>query len=119
MNQIVITSPRCIFACGADWYCVVLFCRLFDGIFDFNFYFLQCFSSFSEALQYQSIATLLLLICYSFAMYFIILAGTPPTTALAGTSLFTTAPAAIIALSPMVTPDKIVACAPIHTQLPI
>ena len=32
------------------------------------------------------------------------LAGTPPTTVLAGTSFVTTAPAAMMALSPMVTP---------------
>lgn len=37
------------------------------------------------------------------------LAGTPATTVLAGTSLVTTAPAAITALSPTVTPDRIVA----------
>lgn len=33
------------------------------------------------------------------------LAGLPPTTQLAGTSLVTTAPEATTALSPMVTPD--------------
>ena len=45
--------------------------------------------------------------------------GTPPTMARAGTSLFTTAPAATMAWSPMVTPAKMVACAPIHTPFPI
>lgn len=42
------------------------------------------------------------------------LAGIPPTTVLAGTSLETTAPAATMAFSPMVTPGKIVAAAPIQ-----
>ena len=44
----------------------------------------------------------------------IIFAGTPPTIVLAGTSLLTTAPAATIEFSPMVTPGKIVAPAPIQ-----
>ena len=42
------------------------------------------------------------------------LAGMPPTTVFAGTSLETTAPAATTAFSPMVTPGSIVAPAPIH-----
>ena len=42
------------------------------------------------------------------------LAGTPPTTVFAGTSLETTAPAATTAFSPMVTPGSMVAAAPIH-----
>jgi len=41
-------------------------------------------------------------------------AGIPPTIVLSGTSLETTAPAATMAFSPMVTPGKIVALAPIH-----
>ena len=45
-------------------------------------------------------------------------AGTPPTTAFAGTSLVTTAPAPTIALSPTVTPRRIWAPWPIHTLLP-
>jgi hypothetical protein len=46
-------------------------------------------------------------------MAFIILAGTPPTTLFSGTSLVTTAPAATTEFSPMVTPGKIAAPAPI------
>lgn len=42
------------------------------------------------------------------------LAGTPATTALAGTSFVTTAPAATIAFSPTVTPGSIIAPAPIQ-----
>ena len=41
-------------------------------------------------------------------------AGMPPTTAFAGTSLETTAPAATTEFSPMVTPGNIVAAALIH-----
>lgn len=41
-------------------------------------------------------------------------AGIPPTIVLSGTSLETTAPAATTAFSPIVTPGKIVALAPIH-----
>ena len=46
-------------------------------------------------------------------------AGTPPTTMLGGTSFVTTAPAATIAPSPMVTPGVMVALAPIHTFFPM
>ena len=46
-------------------------------------------------------------------------AGTPATMALAGTSFVTTAPAATMALSPMVTPCSTVTFAPSHTFLPI
>lgn len=46
-------------------------------------------------------------------------AGTPPSITFCGTSLVTTAPAAITELSPMVTPGTIVALAPIHTFFPI
>ena len=42
-------------------------------------------------------------------------AGTPPTIARSGTSLVTTAPAATTALSPMVTPERIVAFDPTQT----
>ncbi len=41
-------------------------------------------------------------------------AGTPPTIVFGLTSEVTTAPAATTAFSPMVTPGKIVAAAPIH-----
>ena len=41
-------------------------------------------------------------------------AGTPPTMVFGGTSAITTAPAATTEFSPMVTPGKIVAAAPIH-----
>ena len=51
-------------------------------------------------------------------MLFINLAGTPPTTVSAVTSFVTTAPAATTALSPMVTPCKIVTFEPIQTFLP-
>ena len=47
-----------------------------------------------------------------------ILAGMPPTIVLSGTSLETTAPAATTALSPMVTPCRIVAFEPIQTFRP-
>ena len=62
----------------------------------------------------------LLLLCYVFivchqSIIFITFAGTPPTIALAGTSLVTTAPAATMALSPMVTPCRMVTFAPSHT----
>ena len=50
---------------------------------------------------------------------FIIFAGTPPITVFDGTSFDTTAPAAIIAPSPIVTPGKIVECEPIQTLFPI
>ena len=42
----------------------------------------------------------------------------PPTTAPAGTFLVTTAPAAITALSPTVTPSRMTTCDPIQTSLP-
>lgn len=45
-------------------------------------------------------------------------AGMPPTTVLAATSLFTTAPAPMTALSPIVTPCRMVALEPTHTFLP-
>ncbi len=48
-----------------------------------------------------------------------ICAGLPPTTVQAGTSLVTTAPDAMTALSPMVTPGLITARPPIHTLWPI
>lgn len=51
--------------------------------------------------------------------YFIILAGTPPTMAYGGTSLFTKAFAPITAPQPTVTPLNIVALHPIHTSCPI
>ena len=47
------------------------------------------------------------------------LAGLPPTTLYAGTSLVTTEFAAITAPSPMVTPPSIVALSPIHTLFPM
>ncbi len=43
-----------------------------------------------------------------------IFAGVPPTTTLSGTSFETTEPAATTEFSPMVTPCKMVALAPIH-----
>lgn len=46
------------------------------------------------------------------------LAGTPPSTVLAGTSFVTTAPAAMMALSPMVTPYRMVLLDPTHTRFP-
>ena len=48
-----------------------------------------------------------------------ILAGTPATTQLSGTSFVTTAPAAITELFPTVTPDNIWTPPPIQTLLPI
>lgn len=51
-------------------------------------------------------------------MRLINLAGTPPTTVFASTSFVTTAPAAMTALSPMVTPERIVELEPTHTFLP-
>jgi len=47
-------------------------------------------------------------------MVFKIFAGIPPTIVLSGTSFETTEPAATIAFSPIVTPCKIIAPAPIH-----
>ena len=52
-------------------------------------------------------------------MSLIFRAGTPPTTQLSGTSRVTTAPAAITALLPMVTPGKMVQFPPIHTSRPM
>ena len=46
-----------------------------------------------------------------------IFAGTPPTITSGGTSFVTTAPAATIECSPMVTPGQITHPAPIHTSL--
>lgn len=48
-----------------------------------------------------------------------ILAGISATTVLAGTFLLATAPAATAAFSPIVTPGKIIAFAPIHAFLSI
>ena len=45
-------------------------------------------------------------------------AGTPPTIVFSGTSLVTTAPAATTALSPMVTPCRMVELDPTHTFFP-
>ena len=55
---------------------------------------------------------------YRYLIIRITLAGTPATMAFAGTSLVTTAPAAIMALSPTVTPGTTVAWAPIQTFFP-
>ena len=52
------------------------------------------------------------------SMDLMILAGTPATITLGGTSLVTTAPAATMELSPMVTPGRMVAWEPIHTLFP-
>lgn len=46
-------------------------------------------------------------------------AGTPPTIVFGGTSLVTTAPAATIEFSPIVTPEVMVQFAPIQTLFPI
>ena len=46
-------------------------------------------------------------------------AGTPPTIVFGATSFATTAPAATMAFSPIVTPLSIVTFAPIHTLRPI
>ena len=46
-------------------------------------------------------------------------AGTPLTMVFSGTSLVTTAPAATMAPSPMVTPGRMVALEPIQTRLPM
>ena len=56
---------------------------------------------------------------YQMSNLLITFAGTPPTMAFAGTSLVTTAPAATMAFSPIVTPCKTVTFAPSHTLLPI
>ena len=55
----------------------------------------------------------------TYQTFFIIFAGTPATTVFAGTSFVTTAPAATIALSPILTPRRIVALEPIQTFFPI
>lgn len=52
-------------------------------------------------------------------LYFIILAGTPPTMAYGGTSLVTTAWANITAPSSIVIPPTRKAPSPIHTSFPI
>ena len=56
---------------------------------------------------------------FSFRTGRITRAGTPPTTMSGGTSFVTTAPAATMAPSPMVTPGVTVALAPIHTFFPM
>ncbi len=50
------------------------------------------------------------------SIFFITLAGTPPTMVFGSTSFVTTAPAATTAPSPMVTPARTVALAPIQTD---
>ena len=55
----------------------------------------------------------------SFSILRMILAGTPPTMQLFGTSLVTTAPAATITLLPMVAPGRMVQFPPIHTSSPM
>ena len=59
--------------------------------------------------------------CFHFQWMFsrITFAGTPAANALAGTSLVTTAPAAMIAPSPMVTPLRIIAFVPIQMWSPM
>ena len=52
-------------------------------------------------------------------MFFINFAGLPPTMVLGATSLVTTAPAATTALSPIVTPGKMMAPTPIQALRPI
>ena len=52
-------------------------------------------------------------------MFLRYLAGTPPTMVFGSTSLVTTAPAAMMAPSPTVTPERIVALDPIQTSFPI
>ena len=54
-----------------------------------------------------------------YSIFRMALAGTPAATAFAGTSFVTTAPAAITALSPIMTPGSTVAFAPIQTFFPI
>lgn len=51
--------------------------------------------------------------------FFSILAGTPPTTHLGGTSCVTTALQPIIAPSPILTPERIATRSPIHTLFPM
>ena len=48
------------------------------------------------------------------SIFLIIFAGTPATTVFSGTSLVTTAPTAITAFSPTITPGQMVALAPIQ-----
>jgi len=56
--------------------------------------------------------------CYSFLIDLMSRAGIPPTTVFAATSFVTTAPAATTALSPTVTPERIVAFDPTQTFFP-
>ena len=58
-------------------------------------------------------------ICSLENLYFICLAGIPPTIEYGSTSLVTIAPAAIQAPSPIVRPPKIVTLLPIQTSFPI
>lgn len=62
----------------------------------------------------RNLATLHLQL-YSGAIDLMNFAGTPPTMTFGGTSFVTTAPAAITALSPIITPGRIVAFAPTQT----
>lgn len=59
-----------------------------------------------------------ILFIFLYYIVFMNFAGTPPTTVFSGTSFVTTAPAAMTALSPMVTPCSIVALEPTHTFFP-
>ena len=59
------------------------------------------------------------LIQTSFSISFIFFAGTPSTTQLSGTSLVSTAPAAMTTLLPIVTPGRMVTFPPIHTSSPM
>ena len=54
-----------------------------------------------------------------YLMLLIIFAGFPATTQFLGISFVTTEPAPITELSPIVTPGKTIAPAPIHTLLPM
>ena len=60
-----------------------------------------------------------LLFHFETSIFLISLAGTPPTIVFGSTSFVTTAPAATTAPSPIVTPARTVALAPLHTFLPI
>ena len=75
-------------------------------------------AAFADGIECLVFYAALFIVCHK-SIIFITFAGTPPTIALAGTSLVTTAPAATMALSPMVTPCRMVTFAPSHTFLPM
>jgi hypothetical protein len=73
--------------------------------------------TFPPVLRDCSLVCPFAIVCADQLIDFIVFAGIPPTIVFAGTSLLTTAPAAMIEFSPTVTPGRTVTPAPIQTFL--